>query len=77
MSWERGEKSTDYELARVQAWIEVTDIELHGPEGETGTVREWRDFKAFAKGAVWIGGILLAIPALLVTLSALGWVHLH
>jgi hypothetical protein len=77
MSWKRGERSTDYELARAQGWIETTDIELHGPEGDSGVVREWRDFKSFVHGAMWVGGALLAIPAILLSLSALGWIHLR
>jgi hypothetical protein len=77
MSWKRGEKPTDYELARLQDWTERADIELHGPEGDTGIVAEWRDFKAYMKAGIVIGGALLAIPAILVSMSALGWIHLH
>jgi hypothetical protein len=40
-------------------------------------VREWRDFKSFVHGAMWVGGALLAIPAILLSLSALGWIHLR
>ena len=88
MSWTRGNGSTDYELARTQWWIENADVELHGPDGDDGVIREWRDYKTardqrdkdvtlMIKTVAWILGSLIAIPAALVSLSALGLIHLH
>lgn len=77
MSWKRGTGTTDFELAHVQEWVELNDIALNGPDGDDGVIREWRDFRSFIRGALWIGGVLMGIPTLLLTMSALGIIHLR
>lgn len=84
MSWTRGERDTDYELSRVQSWVETNDIALNGPDGDDGVIREWRDFQSkkeafetFMRWGMAVIGILVAIPAALVSLSALGFIHLR
>lgn len=84
MSWTRGERGTDYELSRVQSWVETNDIALNGPDGDDGVIREWRDFRSkkeafetFMRWTLAAIGLLVAIPAALVSLSALGVIHLR
>lgn len=84
MPWERGTASLEIEVSRIQSWVETTDPELNGKNGEDGVIREWHDFKAqrkafesFVRWSMKAIGILVAIPALLVTLSALGVIHLR
>ena len=46
MSWTRGSGTTDQELARAQWWIERADVDLYGPDGDDGVIREHRDGRA-------------------------------
>ena len=84
MTGARGDREVEYELSRVQSWIEYTDPDLHGRNGDDGVIREWRDFKSqrkafesFLRFAIWAIGVVAAIPGVLVALSALGIVHLR
>ena len=84
MPWERGEASLEIEVSRIQSWVETTDPDLHGRNGDDGVIREWRDFKSqrkafesFLRFAIWAIGVVAAIPGVLVALSALGIVHLR
>ena len=84
MTWARGIESVPKELSKVQSWIEYTDPDLHGRNGDDGVIREWRDFKSqrkafesFLKAAIWAIGVVAAIPGILVALSALGVIHLR
>jgi hypothetical protein len=56
---------------------------LFGKYGDDGMVNEWRDFKttrrnfeSFVKGVLWFIVFLAGVPATLVALSALGYIHL-
>jgi hypothetical protein len=47
MSWTRGRGTTDFELSRVQSWIEdKADPDLYGKNGDPGMVRGYREDKA-------------------------------
>ena len=68
----------------MQFWAEVTSQTLDGEDGDIGMVREWRDFKSqreafekFVRTGILIMGMVCGIPALLVSLSALGVIHLR
>ena len=84
MTWTRGSGEVELELSRIQSWVEYTDPDLHGRNGDDGVIREWRDFKSqrkafesFLRFAIWAIGVVAAIPGVLVALSALGIVHLR
>jgi hypothetical protein len=84
MPWQRGEASLEFEVSRIQSWIETADPELNGRNGADGVIREWHDFnaqrKAFESFMRWTmeALVLLAgVPAVLVALSALGLIHLR
>ena len=83
MPWERGEGSVEVELANIQSWVERIDVELNGKNGGDGVIREWHDFKAARKAyerymRFTMAGLalMIAVPAALVALSALGFIHL-
>ena len=76
MTWVRGDRDVEYELSRVQSWVEYTDPDLHGRNGDDGVIREWRDFRAQWRLAMWGIGVIAAVPGILVALSALGVIHL-
>lgn len=46
MSWKRGDGDTDLELSKVQSWIERADIDLYGPDGDSGIVTDQKNQKA-------------------------------
>ena len=80
----RGTGTVNQELAHVQYWAESTSLTLDGPNGDDGMIREWQDFQAgrhaLLKAIKVVGGILIfvcGIPAVLVSLSALGFIHLR
>ena len=78
MSWKRGEKSTDVELSRTQDWIEFWDLRLGGGNGEgRGMYQEWQDYKSKIYVLVKVAVALAAVPGILLTLSALGVLHLR
>ena len=84
MIFKRGTGSVNQELARVQFWLEEKSQILDGPNGDDGMIREWQDHKAekrtmvgMLKVGMWVIGTICGIPALLVSLSALGLVHLR
>lgn len=83
MTWERGEASLELEVSRIQSWIEGADPDLYGRSGEPGMIREWHDFcaqrKAFESFVRWafiVIGFLVGLPGVLVSLSAIGIIHL-
>ena len=83
MPWTRGEASVEVELSRTQSWIEATDPELYGQGGEPGMLREWHDFcaqrrafESFVRWAFIVIGFLVGLPGVLVSLSAIGIIHL-
>jgi hypothetical protein len=82
--WERGTASLPIEVSRMQSWIERADLELHGPNGDEGMVRQWHDFQAqmkafekFVRVSFIAIGVLVGVPGVLVSLSALGLIHLR
>jgi hypothetical protein len=78
MPWERGEGTTDQELSKVQSWIEQWDPKLNGGNGSgIGMYLEWQNFKATMRTGILILGFICGVPALLVSLSALGIIHLR
>ena len=84
MPYEPGHESVERELLKLQIWGRITDVILFGKDGDDGMVTEWRDFKTtrrnfeeFAKGALWVLVFLCGVPATLVALSALGFIHLR
>jgi hypothetical protein len=82
--FKRGGGTINQELARLQFWAEEKSQLLDGSNGDDGMIREWQDHQAEKRtmagllkiGLIVIGGIC-GIPALLVSLSALGVVHLR
>jgi hypothetical protein len=83
MPYERGNESEERELLKLQIWAKEVDLVLFGKYGDGGVVKEWRDFnitrrafESFAKGALWFIVFLCSVPAALVAMSALGWIHL-
>ena len=46
MSYRRGEDSLEVEVSRLQSWIEATDVELYGKNGDRGMIREHHDDRA-------------------------------
>lgn len=84
MAWKRGRQSIQIEVSRLQSWVEDNDPVLNGPNGDNGMIREWQDFTAkreafesFVKWMVSLIGLMVAFPAALVGLSALGIIHLR
>ena len=47
MAYERGSRSVEVELSRVQSWVEGADIDLYGRNGDKGVIREHRDNQAY------------------------------
>ena len=84
MAFKRGNGSVNVELARLQFWAEVLSPILEGDDREAGLIREWRDFQsqghAVAKilkvGFIALG-FICGVPAVLVSLSVLGIIHLR
>ena len=74
MPWKRGTASLEVEMARVQDWIEGTDPELHGGEGERGVLREFHESYAFVKGALWVLLALGGADSILQVAHLFGWI---
>lgn len=80
MSWKRGEKSTDFELSRVQDWIEEKDVMLSNIQTSVDDIKTWmkiridredqRD-KQQARRDVWHNLALVAIGLVLTLLLVL------
>jgi hypothetical protein len=84
MPYEPGHESPQRELLKLQLWAKPVDTILFGKDGDEGMVGEWRDFSttrrnfgSFAKGVLWFIVFLAGVPATLVALSALGFIHLR
>lgn len=84
MAFKRGTGTVQVELARLQFWAEETSVTLDGQNGDIGMVREWRDFKSqreamdkFIKVGFLVLGFICGVPAMLVSLMALGVIHLR
>jgi hypothetical protein len=93
MAWKRGDGDTDYELARVQSWIEFTDPQLFGPDGDDGVIREHRDDAAARKASdkllaeqltahnskmnLRLTILSVAIAALMALIGYLTWIDSH
>ena len=76
MAYERGQASVEVELSRVQSWLEFTDPQLWGRNGDKGVIQEHHDYiierKAtmrFVRSAVGLMAALGGIPALIVILQ--------
>lgn len=69
MAYERGSRSVEVELSRVQSWVEGADIDLYGRNGDKGVIREHRDNQAYLTLAVTLMGVFGGIPSLIVILQ--------
>ena len=84
MRFQRGTGTISQELAHLQYWAENSSLTLDGPNGDDGMIREWQDAKAgrialekFVKLSFAILIFICGVPATLVSLAALGVIHLH
>lgn len=76
MAYERGSESIGIELARLQGWVETTDPELWGRNGEKGLIREFHDDRSeriatmrFIRLMVGVMAALGGLPAIIVLLQ--------
>jgi hypothetical protein len=85
MSWSRGQGDTDYELARAQSWIERADIDLYGPDGDDGVIREHqndraarmqrdKDLTGLIKLIGWVLGTPLFVLLAMSIMRAIHWI---
>jgi hypothetical protein len=71
MSWRRGAGTVEVELANCQSKIESWSGELDGENGVISIVRtqvaEHEATQRLIKGALWVGGLFVGLPAFLVS----------
>ena len=84
LPFRRGKGIVSVELARLQYWAEETSDTLDGQNGQIGMIQEWQDFKTERRTLQTLLKLLLGfvvfvcgVPAVLVSLSALGIIHLR
>jgi hypothetical protein len=76
VSWKRGNGTVQVEIANLQSWVERTDEELYGTDGEDiGMIQEWRDDRAarralrsYIKAAVVAGGLVVGVPSMILAI---------
>lgn len=69
MPWKRGAGSVEWELSRVQEWIEDHDLELHGDgsDGNLGVIKKLDKLYTIGSVGLWMFG-----SGTLVSLATLG-----